>query len=106
MFHAFSGSVQQAQQIIELGIKIGVGGTITYPRAKKTRHTISQLPLNVLMLETDAPDMPVCGYQGEPNRPDRLADIVDVLTALRGESRAEIERITSLTSTELFKLKL
>jgi TatD DNase family protein len=51
----FSGSLQQAQRFIELGYKIGVGGTITYPRASKTRDVMAQLPLSALLLETDAP---------------------------------------------------
>ena len=62
--HGFSGSLQQAQRFIELGYKIGVGGTITYPRASKTRDVMAQLPLSALLLETDAPDMPLNGFQG------------------------------------------
>ncbi|SQA85563.1 putative deoxyribonuclease YjjV [Citrobacter freundii] len=46
------------------GYKIGVGGTITYPRASKTREVMAQLPLESLLLETDAPDMPLNGFQG------------------------------------------
>ncbi len=70
VYHGFSGSLSQAEQLIDLGIKIGVGGTITYSRANKTRNTIAALPLAALMLETDAPDMPVAGFQGgQPNRP-------------------------------------
>ncbi|GAL32860.1 putative deoxyribonuclease YjjV [Vibrio maritimus] len=52
--HGFSGSVQQAMDFIKLGLKIGVGGVITYPRAKKTRATIAALPLESLLIETDA----------------------------------------------------
>ncbi|WP_199449649.1 TatD family hydrolase, partial [Vibrio harveyi] len=68
VYHAFSGSYQQAVQLLDLGIKIGVGGTITYGRAHKTRTTMTKLPLAALLLETDAPDMPVAGFQGQPNR--------------------------------------
>ncbi len=59
--HGFSGSLQQAQRFIELGYKVGVG-TITYPRASKTRDVIAQLPLSALLLETDAPDRPLNGF--------------------------------------------
>lgn len=65
VYHAFSGSYPQAKQLLDLGINIGVGGTITYPRANKTRQTIAALPLTALLLETDAPDMPIAGYQGQ-----------------------------------------
>ena len=83
--HGFSGSLQQAQRFIELGYKIGVGGTITYPRASKTRDVMAQLPLSSLLLETDAPDMPLNGFQGQPNRPEQAARVFDVLCELRQE---------------------
>ncbi len=83
--HGFSGSLQQAQRFIELGYKIGVGGTITYPRASKTRDVMAQLPLTSLLLETDAPDMPLNGFQGQPNRPEQAARVFDVLCELRQE---------------------
>ncbi|EUL66367.1 TatD DNase [Enterobacter hormaechei] len=83
--HGFAGSLQQAQRFIELGYKIGVGGTITYPRASKTRDVMAQLPLTSLLLETDAPDMPLNGFQGQPNRPEQAARVFDVLCELRQE---------------------
>ncbi|MFP1482813.1 TatD family hydrolase [Escherichia coli] len=71
-FTVFPGSLQQAERFVQLGYKIGVGGTITYPRASKTRDVIAKLPLASLLLETDAPDMPLNGFQGRltaRNRP-------------------------------------
>ncbi|UXI00796.1 TatD family hydrolase [Photobacterium sp. TY1-4] len=106
VYHGFSGSLAQAQQVVALGLKIGVGGTITYPRANKTRNTVAALPLEALVLETDAPDMPVAGHQGEPNRPDRLCHVMQSLVALRSESAQKIESVTCLTTTELFGLSL
>lgn len=88
--HAFAGSLQQAQAFIKLGYAIGVGGTITYDRASKTRHTIAELPLDALLLETDAPDMPLHGFQGEPNRPERARLVWEALCDLRPESPEEI----------------
>jgi TatD DNase family protein len=87
--HAFSGSLQVAQTYIDLGFKIGVGGGITYPRANKTRKTIAQLPLNSLVLETDAPDMPLMGKQGQRNSPEYLPEIFECLLALRKETKQE-----------------
>lgn len=83
--HGFSGSLQQAQRFIDLGYKIGVGGTITYPRASKTRDVMAQLPLSALVLETDAPDMPLNGFQGQPNRPEQAARVFASLCELRDE---------------------
>jgi TatD DNase family protein len=88
--HAFSGSLQEAKTYIDLGFKIGVGGGITYSRANKTRKTIAQLPLNSLVLETDAPDMPIMGKQGQRNSPEYLPEIFECLLTLRKETKQEI----------------
>jgi TatD DNase family protein len=90
ILHAFSGSYQQALQYIALGFKLGIGGTITYPRAKKTINAIKRLPLDALVLETDAPAMPLFGYQGQPNSPLRLRQIFHQLVTLRTESAQTI----------------
>lgn len=89
--HAFSGSLQQALTYIDLGFKIGVGGGITYPRANKTREAIKKLPLSSLVLETDSPDMPLMGKQGERNSPEYLPEIFNTLLALRNESEEELK---------------
>jgi len=57
--HAFNGSLQQAEQYIELGFKLGFGGMLTYERSSKLRKLASELPLESIVLETDAPDMTV-----------------------------------------------
>ncbi|PID51254.1 MAG: deoxyribonuclease, partial [Pasteurellales bacterium] len=86
VIHAFNGSFQQAKNFVDLGYKIGVGGSITYPRANKTRQVIAKLPLDTLVLETDSPDMPIYQQQGKVNRPERIVEIFEVLCELRSES--------------------
>ncbi len=100
--HGFAGSLQQAQRFIALGYKIGVGGTITYPRASKTRDVMAQLPLSALLLETDAPDMPLNGYQGQPNRPERVAAVFSELCALRSESPDDLASTLHANALDLF----
>ncbi len=85
IIHAFSGSYQEAQTYIDLGFKLGVGGIITYPRAKKTREVVAKVPLTSLVLETDAPDMPINNKQGQRNSPVYLPIILQALQALRWE---------------------
>jgi TatD DNase family protein len=87
IIHAFSGSYQQACQYIDLGFKLGIGGTITYPRAEKTIKAIKRLPLSSLVIETDAPAMPLYGYQGKVNSPLMLCEVFQCLTTLRTESK-------------------
>ncbi|MEZ8236196.1 TatD family hydrolase [Vibrio splendidus] len=90
VIHGFSGSEQQALAWIKLGFYIGVGGTITYPRAQKTRTTIAKLPLECLVLETDAPDMPVYGNQGNVNHSKYLVTILNELILLRNETKQSV----------------
>ena len=103
--HGFSGSLEQAQQFIKLGYYIGVGGTITYARAQKTRNAIAALPLTSLLFETDAPDMPVAGFQGQPNRPEHLVQILAALSEIRRESKEQIAEQIYQNSLQLFSLR-
>lgn len=102
--HGFAGSEQQALAFIRAGYAIGVGGTITYERASKTRQTVSRLPLTSLLLETDAPDMPLQGFQGQPNRPERVKDVWEALCALRTESPQHIADTLRENTRTLFGL--
>lgn len=102
--HGFAGSLSQAQAFIRLGYYIGVGGTISYERAQKTRNVMAQLPLTSLLLETDAPDMPLAGYQGQANRPERAAEVFKVLCQLRAESPDDIAAHLQHNTHTLFKL--
>jgi len=104
VIHAFSGSLQQAKSYIKMGFKIGVGGVITYERAKKTRDTISKLPLNSLLLETDAPSMPISGKQGEINTPIALITIFDQLASLRAENKDAIAKQIYKNCCDIFNI--
>lgn len=104
--HGFSGSLQQAQRFVELGYHIGVGGTITYPRASKTRDVMARLPLSALLLETDAPDMPLNGFQGQPNRPEQAARVFTTLCELRPEPAAVIADALLENTRTLFGITL
>jgi TatD DNase family protein len=90
VIHGFSGSYQQAKAYVDLGFKLGIGSTITYPRAKKTINAIKRLPLSSLVLETDAPSMPLSteagGKLGVPNSPINIMKIFDVLSTIRDEN--------------------
>lgn len=88
--HGFSGSLQQAEAFWQLGIHLGVGGTITYARANKTRSAIAAMPVEALVLETDAPDMPLSGFQGQPNHPQLLPLVLSALAELRQVDEASL----------------
>jgi len=102
VIHAFSGSYEVAQQYVDLGFYLGVGGTITYERAQKTRAAVAQIPLEFLVLETDAPDMPLQGKQGQRNSPEHIPQIAQVLADLRGIAVDEVAAITCRNAIRLF----
>lgn len=102
VIHAFSGSYQQAKDYSDLGFKLGIGGTITYPRAKKTINAIKRLPLSSLLLETDAPAMPPLGQQGMFNTPVNLIQIFQALAAIRDEPKSVIAEQIELNVEQLF----
>lgn len=104
VIHAFSGSYQQAKTYLDLGYKLGIGGTITYPRAEKTIKTLKKIPLESILLETDAPSMPLYGYQGEPNSPLKLITVFDRLCELRNESPEEIVFQLEKNKKDLFNI--
>ncbi|EAR63031.1 TatD family hydrolase [Neptuniibacter caesariensis] len=100
--HAFSGSLQQARQYIALGFKLGLGGTVTYERARRLRRIVDELDLSHFVLETDAPDMPLAPYRNEPNRPARVKEVADVVASLKGITTEQVAVSTARQACTLF----
>ncbi|MGY1489713.1 TatD family hydrolase [Methylobacillus pratensis] len=100
--HAFNGSLQQAQEFIKLGFKLGFGGAMTYDRALKIRHLAQALPLENIVLETDAPDIPPSwlGHHGR-NQPDQLVRIAQVLAEIRREDVESIMKKTTQNALDI-----
>ncbi len=102
--HSFSGSQQQAENLWKLGFFLGIGGPVTYERAQRLRKIVTTMPLEYLLLESDAPDQPDAAHRGERNEPARVAEILQCVAALRNESEAEIAATTSANACRLFNL--
>jgi len=97
--HAFNGSFQQAGQFIDLGFALGFGGAMTFERALQIRRLASRLPLDALVLETDAPDIPPAwlsrpGEAPPRNEPAQLARIGHELARLRGLAYEDVVAAT------------
>lgn len=98
--HAFNGSRQQADEFIKLGFKLGFGGAMTHSRATRLRELAATLPLDSIVLETDAPDIPPDFLErGLPNEPKYLPRIAQTLAELRGMPVADVARATTENST-------
>ncbi|WDI95105.1 TatD family hydrolase [Xanthomonas campestris] len=102
--HSFAGSPEQAQQLWKLDFMIGLGGPVTYPRANRLRGLAAQMPLQHLLLETDAPDQPDAEIRGQRNEPARLRTVLDCIAQLRGEPAEAIATQTSANARRLFGL--
>lgn len=102
--HSFSGSEQQARQLWKLEFMIGLGGPLTYERAKRLRRIVARMPLEHLLLETDAPDQPDAEIRGRRNEPARLRRVLDTVAALRDEAPDAIAAATTANAERLFGL--
>ena len=100
--HSWSGSEEQARQLFELGFHLGIGGPVTFERARRLRRTVASMPIEFLLLETDAPDQPGAGHRGERNEPAYLPEVLAVVAELRGESPEAIAAATTANAQRLF----
>lgn len=103
--HSFSGSLQQAEALAQQGFLLGLGGPVTYERAKRLREVAARVPLEWLALETDAPDQPDCRHRGERNEPSRLPFVAETIAELRGVTVAEVARATTANVERLLGLR-
>ncbi len=104
--HSFSGSGEQAKRLWEMGFLLGVGGPVTYDRARRLRKIVMEMPLQFLLLETDAPDQPDVTHRGQRNEPARLTEVLRCVAELRGRPQEEIARATTANARKLFSLEI
>ena len=100
--HAFNGSRQQAEAFIALGFKLGFGGAMTWPRSTQIQALAASLPIESIVLETDAPDIPPVwlGRSGR-NAPSELPGIAETLAALRGIPLSEVIEKTTQNALQV-----
>lgn len=100
--HAFNGSLQQAERYIELGFKLGFGGMLTYERSHKLQRLAKQLPIEAIVLETDAPDMTVASHHGQRNSPEYLPECLQALANAREEDISTLAEQTTQNAEDIF----
>ena len=100
--HSFAGSQQQAEQLWKLGFYLGIGGPVTYERAQRLRRIVAKMPVQYLLLESDAPDQPLSSHRGERNEPAYVAEVLQHVAMLRGESPEAIASATTANTRRLF----
>ncbi len=104
MIHSYSGSYEQAIKLIDLDFLISFGGAITYEKSTRIRKTASAIPLECLLVETDAPDQPTAQSSGKRNEPACILHVIDALAELHNADTDEIAMQTSENAKRLFQL--
>lgn len=101
VFHCFSGIAEQAQKVIDLGLYLGIGGVVTFKNAGLDK-ALETVPLENLILETDAPYLAPVPFRGKTNEPSYLKYVVQKLSDIKGVGVEEIAAITTANAKKLF----
>ncbi|MBU2553623.1 MAG: TatD family hydrolase [Bacteroidetes bacterium] len=104
VFHCFTGSFEEAEKIIGLGFKLGIGGVLTFKNAG-LQQVVARLPLEAMILETDSPYLTPTPFRGKRNESSYIPLIAQKLAELKGKPLQEIAEITTYNAKKLFKLK-
>lgn len=104
VIHSFPGSLEQARQLHQLGFKLGFGGPVTYERARRLREVVASIPLDQLLIETDAPDQPPAARRGQRNEPETLLDVAATIAGLRGLTPEALVAAVDANARALFGL--
>jgi TatD DNase family protein len=105
IFHCFGGSIESANEIIKAGFSLGIGGVVTYKKAGLA-EVLKQVPLQYVVLETDAPYLSPTPYRGKRNESAYLTQIANKLTEIYEMPIEEIAAITTANATAIFAKKL
>ena len=105
VMHCFSGSHEVAKQVVEMGYYLGIGGVLTFKNCKLAEHLVG-IPLESLVLETDAPYMAPVPYRGKRNESRWMCYVAERLAQVYGCSVEHVIEQTSANATSLFRLKL
>ena len=104
VIHCYSGSVEMAREYVKLGYYLGIGGVVTFKNSKVLKRVAAEIPLEYLVLETDAPYLAPVPYRGKRNSSAYLTYVAEEIAALRGISREEVEEATWQNALRLYRL--
>jgi TatD DNase family protein len=104
VFHCFSGTIEQAKHIIDLGFYLGIGGVVTFKNSGLDK-VMREVDMQHVILETDAPYLAPVPYRGKRNECSYLKYVVEKLSELKGASKKEVEEITTANTKKLFRIQ-
>jgi TatD DNase family protein len=102
VMHCFSGDAAMAGKLIELGFSLGVAGPVTFPKAEALREVIRQVPIEHLLIETDAPYLAPQPMRGKRNEPAFVRHTAEMIAKIKGLTADDVARITSFNAMQLF----
>ena len=102
VIHCYSSSRALGERAVELGLHLGIGGILTFNRSAELRAIVADLPLDRLVLETDAPYLAPPPFRGKRNEPAHIPRIAEVLAEVKGEPLGVVEEVTTATFFRLF----
>jgi TatD DNase family protein len=104
VMHCYSGSLEMLPKFLDLGLYIGLDGPVTFKNARVPKEVAKAVPLDRLLLETDAPYLAPHPYRGKTNQPAYLDLIAEEIARLRDTSKATIMRATTHNAQALFNV--
>ncbi len=102
VLHCFSGDVTMAKKAIEMGFSISIAGPVTFPKAHALRDVVRQIPIEYLLIETDAPYLAPQAVRGKRNEPAFVRHTAEAISQIKGLSFDDVARITSFNAMQLF----
>ncbi len=106
VFHCFSGGKSAAKRVLDLGFYISFTGVITFPKAESVRDVARFVPMDKLLLETDAPFLSPVPFRGKPNEPSRVRYVAETVSQIKKMDFSEVARCTTENAVALFKLSV
>lgn len=106
VLHAFSEDLRLAKAVIDLGFYLGITGIVTFKNAETLRKVVREVPLEKILLETDAPYLAPQPHRGKRNEPSYLPEVARRVADLKGVSLPEVEEVTSRNASTLFRIPL
>ena len=105
-FHCYSGSLEYARELIDLGGKLSFTGNVTFENSKNIQNVAANLPIETIMFETDSPYLTPVPNRGKRNEPMYVKDVLNFVADLRGISAKELEFISDVNAQNLFKFEM
>ena len=103
--HCFSGSCEMAREVLNLGMYVGIGGTVTFKNARKIKEVAEYVPMESIVLETDAPYLAPEPFRGKRNSSDLIKYVIEELSKIKGISKEEVEEITFKNAKRIYRIE-